>query len=147
MEPLIRRGFSLDDQVIPRAAGSLSAQIAQALASINVAGSQSDACDLTQQTFYVWARKGHQLRDPSKVKQWLFTTLHREFLESRRRTTRFPHHELGQVGDELPPSLPNAVERADAAMVLECLGQIDEQHRAPLALFYLEVGEMEVEAH
>ncbi len=46
---------------------------------------EADACDLTQQTFYVWATKGHQLRDPAKVKTWLFTTLHRQFLESRRR--------------------------------------------------------------
>jgi RNA polymerase sigma-70 factor (ECF subfamily) len=50
--------------------------------------SESDACDLTQQTFYVWATKGHQLRDASKVKSWLFTTLHRGFLESHRRQAR-----------------------------------------------------------
>jgi len=50
---------------------------------------EADACDLTQQTFYIWATKGHQLRDPAKVKTWLFTTLHRQFLESRRRLVRF----------------------------------------------------------
>jgi RNA polymerase sigma-70 factor (ECF subfamily) len=52
--------------------------------------SEADACDLTQQTFYVWATKGHQLRDESKVKTWLFTTLHRAFLENRRKQSRFP---------------------------------------------------------
>src|SRR4051794_23591295 len=61
---------------------------------------EADACDLTQQTFYIWATKGHQLRDLSKVKTWLFTTLHREFLESRRRYTRFPHYELSQADAE-----------------------------------------------
>src|SRR5712671_2712561 len=45
---------------------------------------EADACDLTQQTFYLWATKGHQLRDPSKVKSWLFTILHREFLRVRK---------------------------------------------------------------
>ena len=106
--------------------------------ALSLTGSEADACDLTQQTFYVWATKGHQLRDRSKVKNWLFTTLHREFLESRRRLVRFPHHELSYVNDELPPTLPTAVERADAATAIACLAQIDEANRAPLALFYLE---------
>jgi DNA-directed RNA polymerase specialized sigma24 family protein len=42
---------------------------------------EAEAGDLTQQTFYVWAAKGHQLRDAAKVKTWLFTTLYREFLK------------------------------------------------------------------
>ena len=106
--------------------------------ALSLTGSEADACDLTQQTFYVWATKGHQLRDRSKVKNWLFTTLHREFLESRRRTVRFPHHELSQVNDELPPSLPEMINHADAETAMACLAQIDEANRAPLALFYLE---------
>ncbi|MDB6035458.1 MAG: polymerase subunit sigma-24, partial [Verrucomicrobiales bacterium] len=47
--------------------------------------SESVSSDLTQQTFYIWAAKGHQLKYVKKVKSWLFTTLHREFLESHRR--------------------------------------------------------------
>src|SRR2546426_11991204 len=71
--------------------------------------SEAEACDLTQQTFYVWATKGHQLRDVSKVKTWLFTTLHHEFLKTRRRQTRFPHYELEQVDHELPAISPSTV--------------------------------------
>src|SRR5580765_8479485 len=99
---------------------------------------EADACDLTQQTFYVWATKGHQLRDETKVKSWLFTTLHREFLESRRRQTRFPHFELTQVGPELPPVSPARVNQLDAAQVLQALSQVDPVYRAPLSLFYLD---------
>jgi RNA polymerase sigma-70 factor (ECF subfamily) len=99
---------------------------------------EADACDLTQQTFYVWATKGHQLRDASKVKTWLFTTLHRAFLESRRRQTRFPHYELSEVLLELPTLPPDAINKLDAAQVLEALGKVDAAYQAPVALFYLE---------
>ena len=55
--------------------------------ALSLTRAESDARDLTQHTFYIWATKGHQLRDASKVKTWLFTTLHRAFLEARRRQT------------------------------------------------------------
>jgi RNA polymerase sigma-70 factor, ECF subfamily len=99
---------------------------------------EADACDLTQQTFYVWATKGHQLRDHSKVKTWLFTTLHRQFLETRRKQTRFPHHELSEVDCELPTLSPNTANQVDSAQVLRTLAQVDEVYQAPVALFYLE---------
>ncbi|MFO1512195.1 MAG: RNA polymerase sigma factor [Verrucomicrobiota bacterium] len=100
--------------------------------------SEADACDLTQQTFYVWATKGHQLRDPDKVKTWLFTTLHRQFLESRRRQTRFPHQELETAEFELPTIQPNAISQLDTANVLAALARVDESFQAPVALFYLQ---------
>ena len=100
--------------------------------------SEADACDLTQQTFTVWATKGHQLRDASKVKTWLFTTLHREFLESRRRQTRFPHSDLETAEPELPTVAPAAVSQADLNRVLEALAQVEELFQAPVALFYLQ---------
>ena len=109
---------------------------------------EADACDLTQQTFYVWATKGHQLRDQSKVKTWLFTTLHREFLESRRRHTRFPHFELGQMDAELPTVSAASVNQLDSKAVMRALARVDEVYRGPLSLFYLrdcsykEIGEI-----
>src|SRR5215831_3359842 len=99
---------------------------------------EADACDLTQQTFYIWATKGHQLRDASKVKTWLFTTLHREFLESRRRHTRFPHYELSQVDFELPTVSPLRVNQLDSPGVMHALAQVDEVYQAPVSLFYLQ---------
>jgi RNA polymerase sigma factor (sigma-70 family) len=104
----------------------------------NLSHDEAQACDLTQQTFLTWARKGHQLRDPSKVKTWLFTTLHREFLQSRRKGARFPHYELDQVAHELPAIPPAMTDHLDAGAVLASLAQINEIFRAPLTLFYLE---------
>lgn len=99
---------------------------------------EAGACDLTQQTFCVWATKGHQLRDASKVKTWLFTTLHREFLGSRRRQNRFPHVDLEGAENELPVVSPAAVSRLDTAQMLAALSRLDEIYQAPVALFYLQ---------
>jgi RNA polymerase sigma-70 factor (ECF subfamily) len=99
---------------------------------------ESDACDLVQQTFLTWATKGHQLQDRSKAKSWLFTTLHRCFLESRRRTTRFPHLEISEAEAELPNVEPDLVNHLDALDALQLLEQVDPQFQAAVALFYLE---------
>src|SRR5271157_1213854 len=94
--------------------------------AFSLARAEADACDLTQQTFCIWAAKGHQLRDASKVKTWLFTTLHREFLGTRRRQTRFPHVELEYAAAELPVVSPVTVNQLDAGRVLEALASLDE---------------------
>jgi RNA polymerase sigma-70 factor (ECF subfamily) len=99
---------------------------------------EDDACDLTQETFLVWATKGHQLRDVTKVKTWLFTTLYREFLEKKRRQIRFPHYELNEVRDDLPKITPATVDQLDSTTVLGALGKLDEAFQAALSLFYLQ---------
>lgn len=100
--------------------------------------SEADACDLTQQTYYVWARKGHQLRDAAKVKTWLFTTLHRLFLERQRRDSRFPHQDLDTAEHELPQIAPAEVNSLDTGQVLNALSKVDDVYQSPVALFYLE---------
>jgi RNA polymerase sigma-70 factor (ECF subfamily) len=106
--------------------------------AMSLTRTESDACDLVQQTYLTWATKGHQLQDTSKVKSWLFTTLHRCFLESRRRSTRFPHLEISEAEAELPNVEPGQVSHLDAQDALHLLSQVDEQFQAAVALFYLE---------
>ena len=107
--------------------------------ALSLARSQADACDLTQQTFYVWATKGHTLRDTAKAKTWLFTTLYREFLRSRRRDTRVTSlEELPSGESDLADDEIDRVRQLDGALVLEALGAVAEAFRAPLTLFYLE---------
>ena len=106
--------------------------------ALSLARNEADACDLTQQTLYVFAAKGHQLRDASKVKSWLFTTLHREFLGMRRRVTDHPHYELDLVEAEIPIIEPSFIDALDFPTLLGALIEVDELYRAPLVLFHLE---------
>jgi RNA polymerase sigma-70 factor (ECF subfamily) len=106
--------------------------------ALSLSGNETEACDLTQQTFYAWATKGHQLRDPSKLRSWLLTTLHREFLGARRHENRFPHVEVGAVAHELPPVAPQMIDQMDAHTLLSKLVEVDEVYRVPLSLFYFE---------
>ena len=98
----------------------------------------SDAGDLVQDTFLAWAAKGHQLRDKTKVKAWLFTTLHRRFLEAQRRIVRFPHLEIDEATEDLPRVEPALADQLDAQTVIKMLGKVDMQFQAAVALFYLE---------
>lgn len=103
---------------------------------LSLARDESTACDLTQQTFLKWARHGHQLRDRSKVKTWLFTTLHREFLALRRKTRDVAdEEELENLPAE--PAVTGAPS-IDAQAAVEALQQLEETFRAPVAMFYLE---------
>jgi RNA polymerase sigma-70 factor, ECF subfamily len=106
--------------------------------AMSLTRSDSDACDLTQHTFYIWATKGHQLRDISKAKTWLFTTLHRAFLEARRKQSRFPQQDLDEVSEQLPASSPELAVQVDSSQVLSALARVDEVYQAAVALFYLD---------
>jgi RNA polymerase sigma factor (sigma-70 family) len=105
--------------------------------ALSLAKSEADAADLTQQTFFLWASKGEQLRDSSKAKSWLFTTLYREFLNRRRHEVRFPKIELDDVPEEELSVSPN-LRALDSILVLEALWEVEEPFRAPLTLFYLQ---------
>jgi RNA polymerase sigma-70 factor, ECF subfamily len=106
--------------------------------AMSLTRAESDARDLTQHTFEIWARKGHQLRDITKVKTWLYTTLHRAFLQARRTQGRFPHQDLEEVIEQLPDVSPVLSDRVDSLQVLPSLAKVDQAYQAAVALFYLE---------
>lgn len=107
--------------------------------ALSLARNTADAGDLVQQTFFIWATKGHGLREAAKAKSWLFTTLYREFLRNRRRQTRSTSLDDLPIGETEPTAeqVDSAV-RLDAAAALTAVQAVDEVFRAPLTLFYLE---------
>ena len=113
--------------------------------AFSLAHNEAEASDLTQQTYFKLASKGGQLRDFSKAKSWLFTTLYREFLAMRRQSQRFvstDSDEDREAGFGKHPHQvsiePDAVRNADANIVFTELSKVRELYRAPLSLFYLE---------
>lgn len=104
--------------------------------AFSLSGNYNDACDITQQAFFLAQTRGHQLRDPSKRKQWLFTIIHREFLRLRRENFA-PQEPLDHAE---PESFHIHVDHAapvDGQAVVHALQRIEEKFRAPVALFYL----------
>lgn len=96
------------------------------------------AADLVQQTFCVWAQKGHQLKDRSKAKTWLFTTLYREHLSQARRRSRFTDSDIDEIEFQLPSHQEDNGRLLDGKRAMRILAGLDENFRAPLTLFFLQ---------
>ena len=98
-----------------------------------------DACDLTQQTFLIWAKDGHALREEGKAKSWLFTTLYREFLRVRRRADSVESLEdLAPAEADLAAPETELFDGKRSGIVLEKMREVEEVYRVPLTLFYLQ---------
>ena len=95
--------------------------------------SEADACDLTQQTFYIWANKGHQLKRFGEGQR---LALH--YVASgvppdvAPRQERFSDEPISEVAQNLPHVSADVVNRIDAQTMLGVLGQIDEDYRLRL---------------
>ncbi|MCP5556810.1 MAG: RNA polymerase sigma factor [Verrucomicrobiaceae bacterium] len=105
--------------------------------ALSMCRNEATAQDLVQHTFLQWARKGHTLRQASKVKTWLFTTIYREWLtlarrEKKHETVEFQPDLHGTIQDE-NEELP----RLDNATLHAALEELEPNYRAPLVLFYL----------
>ncbi|MEM9478516.1 MAG: RNA polymerase sigma factor [Verrucomicrobiota bacterium] len=98
---------------------------------------EAQSGDLTQETYLEWAKNGHRLRDSTKAKSWLFSTLYRKFLNERRHKSKHRHIRIDFVETELPEVSPEAIRKLSYEEILSALNQLDELHRTPLTLFHL----------
>jgi RNA polymerase sigma factor (sigma-70 family) len=104
----------------------------------SLAGNPDDACELTQEAFAKLLTKGGQVRDHSKIKPWLFTTLYRIYLGWKRRDARHPHLEITSVEHELPLVTPETTDKLENEAVVQALLDLEERYRVPLVLHYFE---------
>jgi RNA polymerase sigma-70 factor (ECF subfamily) len=106
--------------------------------ALGLSRSEADAADLTQRAFEHFGEKAGLMRDKTKAKTWLFTTLYRDFLQQKRHDTRFPHSELDHSLDATVVEMPRAELAADANMAVAALNEMEEPFRSTLMLFYLQ---------
>lgn len=107
--------------------------------ALSLSRTETDAYDLVQQTYFLWAKKGGQMRDPALAKGWLFTTLYREFLGARKQAQKmeFTNEETGtDAGEEKCPEENDAL--SDPSTILDAISGLRPAFRAPITLFYLQ---------
>ncbi|HQR07182.1 MAG TPA: RNA polymerase sigma factor [Gemmatales bacterium] len=100
-------------------------------------GNCSDAEDLTQETFCSAQAKRTQLREPERVKSWLFSILHNAFLVRQRkhRQASFTQWEECIHGIETRSEASPLVE---SAQLQSALLEVPDDFRAVLILYYFE---------
>ena len=105
--------------------------------ALGLSRSEADASDLTQRAYERFAEKSGALRDKSKAKTWLFTTLYRDYLQQKRHAARFPESELDEMETPIV-QLPVAEVVTDAHAAVAALQALEEPFRSALILFYLQ---------
>ena len=90
-----------------------------------------------QQTFLTFGQSLDQIRDLSKIKSWLFTTLHRHFLLKIRRHKKHPEVQFLPEAHDFPTEDPDVWRSLDVRSVRDALSRVDEKYRVALELFYL----------
>jgi len=104
----------------------------------SLAKSPERAGDLVQETFCIWAQKNHQLKDRSKAKTWLFTTLYREHISHARRSGKFPEQDIADVEFQLTDGGVDNGRVLDAQRAVKLLKSLDDNYQAPLTLFFIQ---------
>jgi RNA polymerase sigma-70 factor (ECF subfamily) len=105
--------------------------------AFRLAGRQTDAEDLAQQTFLIAQQKLHQVRDPGRARSWLFTVLRNCYLKQKRRPAPAILEEADRIADENPPGGRDA-EWIDREWLQAALDQLADEHKVVLLMFYFE---------
>jgi RNA polymerase sigma-70 factor (ECF subfamily) len=102
-----------------------------------LSGSAADAEDLTQDAFCQAQLKLNQLRDPARVKAWLYSILRNNYLHRLRDARREPTLPLDSIGDVAQPP-PEPLPAVDGQRLQQALNELPEDFRTPVILYYFD---------
>lgn len=105
--------------------------------AFRLSGSAADAEDLTQDAFCKAQTELAQLRDPSRVKAWLFSILRNSYLHRLRADKQHRLVSLESVGD-LPEPLAAPLPDVGPEQLQAALNELPEVFRTPVILYYFE---------
>jgi RNA polymerase sigma-70 factor (ECF subfamily) len=101
-----------------------------------LSGTEVDAEDLAQQTFLVAQQRLHQLREPAKARNWLFTIVRNCYLkgQAKRRPVTAASVELDVF------SIPEEVSQddVDAGQLQLAIDDLPDDFKVVLMMFYFE---------
>src|SRR5262245_10280206 len=102
--------------------------------AFRLSGSAADAEDLTQEAFCKAQTKLGQLRDPDRVKPWLFSILRNEYLHRVREERQEKCVSVDALGD-LPERSPESLPDVEPDQLQAALGELPELFRTPIILY------------
>lgn len=100
-------------------------------------GSSHEAEDLVQETFLVAASKIDQLRDPARANAWLIKILRGHWCRTLRRRLPTATVSVEEI-ESVEPGADSVVDEVDPERLQQVLGELPEEYREPLLLFYFE---------
>lgn len=104
--------------------------------AFRLSGRQSDAEDLTQQTFLIAQQRLHQVRQPERVVSWLFAILRSCYLKAERKSTPLSATSIELDVDSIPDSL--AENSIDEELLQVAIDELPDEFKLVLVLFYFE---------
>ncbi len=114
--------------------------------AFRLTGAQSDAEDLTQQTFLTAQQKLHQVRDPQKSLSWLYAVLRSCYLKSKRKQSPQLAGNLDldvetvEGGEQTAPALFEAEldRQAVKSAVQAAVDELPDEFKIVVLMFYFE---------
>ncbi|MBI3585161.1 MAG: sigma-70 family RNA polymerase sigma factor [Nitrospinae bacterium] len=115
--------------------------------ALRLSGSEYDAEDLTQETFYIAFKKFYQLKDENKCKNWLFSIMRNLYLKEVERKGNFRELNLDNEGEYLQNlesiaaknySENEMIKKIDNQGIQPLLDRIPEKYKSPFLLFYMD---------